>query len=120
MIKNVRVIAKASFVQQTTKFTSRALFVATEDGDYRLSIYADVTNNPGAAGSIYADVHWTDDQENEEVFTQTLPYAANGPFYAQQSIVLRLAAGTSLTIAGAGDNAPSGSTYSMFFTLEEL
>ena len=120
MSKNVQIVARAEFVDQTALFPSSPLFVASADGNFRLSVYTDVTNNPSAIGSIFADIKWTDNQNAEEIFTDTLGYNASGPFAKWQTLVLRLVKGSVLTIAGAGNAAPSGSTYSMFFTLEEI
>ena len=119
------VVAKSSFIAQTTELLPTDIFTPPADGDFRVSVYIE-TPDTVLQPSVCAVIDWTDDTRRHlggvQASAQPGP-AINGNF-GTETKVLRVKGNTAITVsvpnaAPSGCRVPVGG-YSLFITVEEL
>lgn len=110
-----QVVAKQSFIGQTTLIPETVLFTATETGDYQVSIYP--TQNPSApddASLVVGRASWADEYGEATNWTfETNPGPAGTPVFS-----VHLPEGNSIyieTISGGSSEYP----YDIFVTVTQ-
>ena len=138
------VTTPAIFVQvtlngQTGPIAPTTLFTPPSDGLYRISSYGVVTTPNATYGLWDVQLNWTD-ESGAELCSSFLACALmqltsdpvethfggqvglQGPYTPNNTAVIRVKAGTSVTYSVVADPSgnPSGSTYDLFITVEQL
>jgi len=118
----------------TDSIPTRKLFVPKRDGFYRISLYMVTTKAVPPNCQCYwgFTLNWADDAGKEQ-WKPILGEYGNGPFLWAgatppaayddtniSSIAFRANAGTPVTYNTFKENNPDGSTYEVFFTIEQL
>ncbi len=122
------IVARAKLVNQTATIPSTTIFAPTQDGLYRLSVYAIVTKTDTNSGSFWSyGPAFTDDSGPHSLgelltgygnslgtFTYEAQYGAGiaMPFEAK--------AGSPITYSVTQVGPPDNSAYSLYYTLERL
>ncbi len=123
------IVAKGKLVNQTTTI-NKTVFTPTQDGLYRLSMYATISTPDPASQSIwYVAPAWTDDWGAEGA-SDILAKGGNSPgqfqLYGQNyglggvTFPVEAKAGTPITIAVNQSGPTDNSAYSLYYTLERL
>lgn len=128
-----RVILNVALKNLTTSLSDSILFVPKHDSFYRISLYMVTTKAVSNCQCYWGfTLRWADDAGIEE-WKPMLGEVGSGPFlwagatppaaYDQTniySITFRANAGTPVTYNTFKENNPDGSTYEIFFTIEQL
>jgi hypothetical protein len=123
------IVAKAKLTNQTATIPTTAIYTPTQDGLYRLSVYATLTKTDPTSESLwYYSFQWTDDAGNQEASQFLMAYGDQpGPFLWQSTNYIgggaqpfEAAAGKPITYNVMQNNGPDNSAYSLYYVLERL
>jgi hypothetical protein len=107
-----RVVAKQSFLNQTTNLPETVIYTSSAEGDYRVSVYlATPPNIGGIAGTLY----WSDTMNSYNPNFGAVP--ANSNSASESTFILHIAAGSSISVSTFNYIE---STYNMYVTVEQL
>ena len=122
------IVARAKLVNQTSPIPTTTIFTPTQNGLYRLSVYATVTRTGSVATGWQYDIFWTDDSgpqnggqgliNGSDGNTGSFTWTNAGNYGAV--LVLEAAAGTPITYDILQQGAPDNAAYSLYYTLERL
>jgi hypothetical protein len=124
-----KIVAKAKLTHQTTPMPGVTILTPTQDGLFRLSIYATITQPDYYSQSFwYISVNWTDDGAYQEASGILYGYPYNGPYYFQweslgvagPTMTFEAKSGTPITLTVAQDGPPDNSAYSLYYVVERL
>jgi hypothetical protein len=123
------IVAKGKLLNQTAPIPTTTIFTPTQDGLYRLTVYATVTKSaPGSQSYWFYNIGWTDDAGPE--FDDSILFQSGSGFgqfsyaglFIQGGTVVPLEAkaGTSITYSMTQGGGSDNSAYSLYYTLERL
>ena len=122
------IVAKGKLVNYTASVPLTTIFTPTQDGLYRLSVYAIVSKtDPNSISSWSYNPAWTDDSGSRSEDELLIGYGNSlGPFtYEAQygtgiAVPFEAKAGTPITYSVTQLGPPDNSVYSLYYTLERL
>jgi hypothetical protein len=123
-----QIVARGKLVNQTTTIPVTTILTPAQDGLYRLSVYATVSNPDLNSGSWWSyNPAWTDDGGSVPENGLLYGYGnTHGPFIYESlygsgvAIPFEAKAGTSITYSVTQQGPPDNSAYSLYYTLERL
>ena len=123
------IVARGKLVNQTAPIPNATILTPTQDGLFRLSVYATLTKtDPNSQSDWFYGIGWTDDAGAESegsILFQSGQFQGQFQYeglFQQGGVVIPIEAkaGTpitySMTQSGSGDN----SAFSLYYTLERL
>lgn len=102
------IVAKQSFVNQTTNVGTTTIYTPTEDGDYEVSVYA--AQDSSLSGGATITLSWTDEYSACSV---TLDTNHNVPALFEETLHIPSGNAIQIAIAYSGATYP----YSAYFTV---
>ncbi len=127
------IVAKAKLLHQAAPISTTTIFTPTQDGLYRMSVYATLLSAPCVGGNWNFNLTWTDDAGpqgmysllyggdcNLGVFQQFFnAFGSPAPF---GGVVTTFEAKAAQPIAYSVtyEGNPDGTSYSLYYTLERL
>jgi len=122
------IVASAKFVNQS-KALSTTIFTPTQDGVYRVSAYATITQHDPSSQSYWQyGLGWTDDAGPQAAVTIFYQYGKNsGQFLNDISVqnggqvrTIAAKAGTAMTQNMMRIGPTDSSTYNLYYVVEQL
>jgi hypothetical protein len=114
-----RIVASVHLTNLTSDVPTTTIFTPTRNGLYRISVNMVVTV-PGGNGAWTFFVSWADDAGAEEEQVTTLNSAPNASSPSASVAIFRANANKPVTYQTTGTPNADGSTYEVFFTVEQL
>lgn len=122
------IVASGKLVNQSAPIPNHTIFTPTQDGLYRLSVYAAITTGDPSSQSYWNyNVFWADASGPQTAyglltqqgnrggqFTQLLNYYVGGP-----AMVFEAKGGKGIRY-GVSHDSPDNSAFSLYYTLEQL
>ncbi len=124
------IVAKAKLLNQTAAIPTTTIYTPAQNGLYRLSVYATMTNPP--ADTVWTfDFAWTDDSGSLQSGGGSLLQSngdSTGSFLLANStynqmgaaVIIEAKGGTAITYDMSQSGAPDGSAYNLYYILERL
>jgi hypothetical protein len=127
-----QIVAKGKLRNQSTPIPSMTIFTPPQDGLYRLSVYATITQaDSSSRSSFMVGANYSDDSGVEQTLYQLLVgtdsllgqfsiyldsfYSSGGP-----TVTFEAKSGTAISINVTQQGPPDASKYSLYYTLERL
>jgi hypothetical protein len=123
------IVAKRRLVNQTAPIPTTTIFTPGQDGVYRLSAYATITQSDPSSQSYWIwNPTWTDDAGPANCNGQCYVGAGNTPGQFQLQLGLQLGvvmtieakAGTPISYSVYQQGSPDNSAYSLYYVLERI
>jgi hypothetical protein len=122
------VLAKGKLVNQTAAIPTTTMFTPTQDGLYRITVYATLTTSNLSSNSSWGyGIGWTDDAGSANQGSVLIgPGAQLGPFtfYGITTggtvLVVEAKSGIPVTYNVSQGGEPDGTAYSLYWTVEKM
>jgi hypothetical protein len=112
-------ITPVKLTGQTSDYTSRTLFTPTGPGLYRFNWYACATASDPGAGTLSANLTWTDDAAFQgNIFTTTLPLTSSGTSAYVNAVWVFEAIAQPVSFGFTGGGTYGAAVYSLYYNVE--